>query len=613
MLANAVTTRLTGAVTCFAAPIALDRVKLSCNWMAACSDDPASPGDDAALYDTVKAVGMGLCPALGIGVPVGKDSLSMRTRWQDEGGAAKQVTAPVSLVVTAFASIDDVRSHSTPQLLNGDTTLVLVDLGCGRMRMGGSMLAQVTGQFGAEVPDLDDPQLLKALVDGVTRLRQAGVLLAYHDRSDGGLWAAACEMAFAGHRGVSLNVDLLVTEGDGIADSRAEYGDSKNWAAQVSGRREELTLRALFNEELGALIQVPTARRDEAIRVLREAGLGRWSHVVGKANDAGRMEVWRDAKVVFGAPLRNLHQAWDEVSWRIARLRDNPACADAEHEAAGREDDPGLHVHLAGSHALAAPALVGSRPKVAVLREQGVNSHVELSYAMDRAGFDTYDVHMTDLQAGRARLDMFSGFVACGGFSYGDTLGAGEGWARSVLFNPRLADQFASFFARPDVFALGICNGCQMLAALAAMIPGADAWPRFTRNKSEQFEARLSLVEVLPSPSIFFSGLAGSRIPIAVAHGEGYADFSQRGDPAGVLAALRFVDHHGRPTVAYPANPNGSAGGLTAVTTADGRFTALMPHPERVFRNVQMSWTSGERSDASPWQKIFENARRELG
>jgi len=317
---------------------------------------------------------------------------------------------------------------------------------------------------------------------------------------------------------------------------------------------------------------------------------------------------------VFGAPLRELHQAWDEVSWRIARLRDNPACAEAEHEAAGREDDPGLHVHLAGRQfAAEAPAIVGARPKVAILREQGVNSHVELSYAMDRAGFDTYDVHMTDLQAGRARLDMFTGFVACGGFSYGDTLGAGEGWARSVLFNPKLADQFASFFARPDVFALGVCNGCQMLAALAAMIPGADAWPRFTRNKSEQFEARLSLVEVLSTPSIFFSGLAGSRVPIAVAHGEGYADFSQRGDAARVHAALRYVDHHGRPTEAYPANPNGSPGGLTAVTTGDGRFTALMPHPERVFRNVQMSWTSGERSERSPWMRIFENARRELG
>jgi len=413
---------------------------------------------------------------------------------------------------------------------------------------------------------------------------------------------------------VSLNVDLLVTEGDGIADSRAEYGDSKNWAAQVSGRREELTLRALFNEELGALIQVPTARRDEAIRLLREAGLGRHSHVVGKTNESARVEVWRDATAVFSAPLRELHQAWDEVSWRIARLRDNPAGADAEHGAAGRDDDPGLHVHLAGRQfEVESPTIVATRPKVAILREQGVNSHVELSYAMDRAGFDTYDVHMTDLQTGRARLDMYSGFVACGGFSYGDTLGAGEGWARSVLFNPGLADQFASFFARSDVFALGVCNGCQMLAALAAMIPGADAWPRFTRNKSEQFEARLSLVEVLPTPSIFFSGLAGSRIPIAVAHGEGFADFSQRGDATKVHAALRYVDNHGRPTEAYPANPNGSPGGLTAVTTADGRFTALMPHPERVFRNVQMSWTSGERSERSPWMRIFENARRELG
>ncbi|MDQ6640483.1 MAG: phosphoribosylformylglycinamidine synthase, partial [Pseudomonadota bacterium] len=533
-----------------AAPISLDRVKLSCNWMAACSDDPAASGDDAALYDTVKAVGMELCPALGIGVPVGKDSLSMRTRWQGGGGEAKQVTAPVSLVVTAFASIGDVRAHSTPQLLPGDTSLVLVDLGRGRMRMGGSMLAQVTGQFGAEVPDLDDPQLLKALVEAITTLRDAGLVLAYHDRSDGGLWVAACEMAFAGHIGVSLNVDLLVTEGDGIADSRAEYGDAKNWAQQVSARRAELTLRALFNEELGALVQVPTARRDEAMAILRGAGLGKHSHVVGKTHPRRVVEVWRDAKAVFSAPLRDLHQAWDEVSWRICRLRDNPECADAEHAEAGRDDDPGLHVHLAGpaferGATLAAPALVGRAPKVAVLREQGVNSHVELSYAMSQAGFETYDVHMTDLQSGRTRLDMYQGFVACGGFSYGDTLGAGEGWARSIRFNAQLADQFATFFARADVFALGICNGCQMMAALADMIPGAGAWPRFTRNRSEQFEARLSLVEVLPSPSIFFGAMAGSRLPIAVAHGEGCADFSQRGDASAVHAVMRFVDHAG--------------------------------------------------------------------
>src|SRR5450755_1880 len=367
-----------------AAPIELARVKLSCNWMAACNDDPhagatgddvpAPPGDDAALYDTVRAIGMELCPALGISVPVGKDSLSMRTRWQDASGEAKQVTAPVSLIVSAFATLADVRPASTPQLLPGDTTLVLVDLGQGRKRMGGSMLAQVLGQFGNEVPDLDDPALLKALVDAVTRLRKAGLVLAYHDRSDGGLWTTVCEMAFAGHLGVSLNVDLLVTESDGIADSRAEYGDSKNWATQVSARREALTLRALFNEELGVVIQVPTARRDEAMQTLRAFGLSRYSHAIGKTNGRAIVEVWRDAKVVVSAPLRELHQAWDEVSWRIARLRDNPACADAEHEAAGRQDDPGLHVHVAaepvaGSRAAnasaAPPAPTGSRPVVA--------------------------------------------------------------------------------------------------------------------------------------------------------------------------------------------------------------------------------------------------------
>lgn len=597
-----------------AAPIELDRVKLSCNWMAACGE----PGEDAALYDTVKAVGLELCPALGIGVPVGKDSLSMRTRWQDDG-QTRQVVAPVSLVVTAFASLDDVRGTLTPQLQPEDSTLILVDLGQGRSRLAGSILAQTLQQFGSAehdgVPDLDDPAQLKALVAAVNCLRAEGKLLAYHDRSDGGLWATVCEMAFAGHRGVSLNVDLLVTEGDGIQDSRAEYGDSKNWAGQVGARRTELTLKALFAEELGAVLQVRASDRDAVIAVLREHGLSRHSHVIGKPNDRGVMEVWRDAKAVFSAPLVQLHQAWDEVSWRIARLRDNPACADSEHEAAGRSDDPGLHVHLSfdASEPVAAPFVGQARPKLAILREQGVNSHVEMSYAMAQAGFDTYDVHMSDLQAGRARLDQFRGFVACGGFSYGDTLGAGEGWARSILFNPALAEQFAAFFARQDTFALGVCNGCQMMAALAPIIPGAHAWPRFTRNKSEQFEARLSLVEVMPSPSIFFEGMAGSRLPIAVAHGEGYADFSQRGDAKAVQRAMRFVDHTGQPTEAYPANPNGSADGLTAVTTPDGRFTVLMPHPERVFRNVLMSWTSGEIGAPSPWMRMFGNARRWAG
>jgi phosphoribosylformylglycinamidine synthase len=423
-------------------------------------------------------------------------------------------------------------------------------------------------------------------------------------------------MAFAGHRGVSLNVDILVTDSDGIADSRAEYGDSKNWATQVGERRNQLTLEALFTEELGVVLQVPTAVRNEVMATLRAHGLSRHAHFIGKPNDKGVVEVWRDTKCQFSAPLRDLHQAWDAVSWRIARERDNPACADAEHAAAGAEDDPGLHVHLGFDPAedVAAPMIAtGARPAMAILREQGVNSQVEMSQAMALAGFDTFDVHMSDLQAGRARLDQFQGLVACGGFSYGDTLGAGEGWARSILFNPALAEAFAAFFNRPDTLTLGVCNGCQMLAALSPLIPGTHDWPRFTRNRSQQFEARLSLVEVLASPSLFFTGMAGSRLPIAVAHGEGFADFSQRGNAAKVLRAMRFVDHQGRATEAYPFNPNGSPDGLTAVTTADGRVTALMPHPERVFRNVQLSWSGGDVSASSPWLRLFRNARRALG
>ena len=598
-----------------AAPIELSRVKLSANWMAACGE----PGEDAALFDTVRAVGMALCPALGIGIPVGKDSLSMRTRWTDDAGQARQVTAPVSLVVTAFATLDDVRGTLTPQLQalpeGGDSALILIDLGQGRSRLAGSMLAQVLGQTGEAVPDLDDPAQLKALVAAVNDLRAKGWLLAYHDRSDGGLWATVCEMAFAGQIGVSLNVDLLVTEGDGISDSRADFGDAKNWAGQVSERRNELMLAALFNEELGAVIQVPRAQRDAVLGVLRHHGLSRCSHVIGKPNTKGVIEVWRDAKPQFNAPLRELQQSWDMVSWQIARGRDNPTCADSEHQAVGLPADAGLQIAPSFDPAVdvAAPFLNLSRPKVAILREQGVNSHLEMAYAMAQAGFDAHDVHMSDLQTGGARLGQFQGLVACGGFSYGDTLGAGEGWARSILFNPALAESFAAFFNRSNSFALGVCNGCQMMAALAAIIPGSQAWPQFTRNRSEQFEARLSQVEVLDSPSIFFSGMAGSLLPISVAHGEGYADFSQRGDAAQVLAAMRFVDHQGRATEAYPANPNGSPGGLTAVTTADGRFSALMPHPERVFRNAQLSWTSGDVSAPSPWRRMFGNARRWLG
>jgi phosphoribosylformylglycinamidine synthase len=604
-----------------AAPIRLPRVKLSANWMAACGE----PGQDAALYATVRAVGMELCPALGVSIPVGKDSLSMRTVWS-EGSESKKVTSPVSLIVSAFATLPDVRGTLTPELnrAEADSTLILIDLGKGRMRMGGSILAQSLDLDGGAVPDLDDPKDLVHLVNAINELRVQGKILAYHDRSDGGLFACCCEMAFAGQVGVSLNIDTLLLEGDGISDSRMDAGDSKNWASQVSGRREELTLRALFNEELGVVIQVRTDARNEVMQILRNHALSRFSHVVGKTRPQhaaletgkGEIQIWRDTRAVFKATLQDLHQVWDSVSWKICQQRDNPACADAEHAAAGNPADPGLHVFLslpAGEgrdEGFPAPALMLSRPNVAVLREQGVNSHVEMAYAFTQAGFEAIDVHMTDLQSGRANLADFKGVVACGGFSYGDTLGAGIGWARSITFNPVLAEQFREFFIRRDTFGLGVCNGCQMFAELADIIPGAGDWPRFTTNQSERFEARLSMVEVLNSPSLFFAGMAGSRLPIAVAHGEGYANFRYRGNVSKVLAAMRFVDNTGAATEAYPFNPNGSPGGLTAVTTPDGRFTALMPHPERVFRNIQMSWSSENPSAFSPWMQLWRNARR---
>ena len=604
-----------------AAPIELSKVKMSANWMAACGE----AGEDAALYATVKAVGMELCPALNISIPVGKDSLSMRTQWS-ENGQTKKVTSPVSLIITGFAAIDDVRTTLTPQLNAEveDSTLVLIDLGRGKMRMGGSIIGQVLNQSGNEVPDLDEPKDLIAMVDAVNALRAKGLILAYHDRGDGGLLATAAEMAFAGHVGVALNVDMLITEGDGISDSRMDSGEGKNWGKQVSGRREDLTLRALFNEELGAVLQIRTQDRAQVLQVLREHGLIQCSHVIGKTRPAsspvdagkGELQVWRDANKVFGATLSDLHQVWDAVSWKITQQRDNPVCADSEHAAAGESTDPGMHVHLTfdPKENVAAPFInVAAKPRVAVLREQGVNSHVEMAYAFTEAGFDAVDVHMSDLQSGRAQLKDFAGVVACGGFSYGDTLGAGIGWARSITFNDRLSEQFQAFFGRSDTFGLGVCNGCQMFAELADIIPGAQDWPRFTQNQSNRFEARLSMVEVLESPSLFLQGMAGSRLPIAVAHGEGFANFQFRGNAQQVVRSMRYVDNHGQPTEQYPFNPNGSAGGLTAVTTADGRFTAMMPHPERVFRNVQMSWTSGDKSEFSPWMRVWRNARKWLG
>ena len=621
-----------------AAPIELKKVKLSANWMAACGE----AGEDAKLFEAVQAVGMELCPALGISIPVGKDSLSMRSQWKDESGDHK-VVSPVSLVISAFTSLTDVRNTLTPQLdrTDADTTLILIDLGQGSKRMAGSVLAQALNQEGQEVPDLHSADDLKNLVNAINTLRSQGKLLAYHDKSDGGLLACVSEMAFAGNVGVSLNIDMLLTEGDGITDSRAEYGDSKNWATQVSARREEMTLKALFNEELGVVIQVRTAERNEVMQTLREHGLSKHSHFIGKTRPAhaalddgkGEITIWRDAKKVFSAKLQDLHQVWDSVSWRIAQGRDNPACADMEHASVGDPQDPGLSIvlsdnlkqkwHVAGieyaQNAInsgvsgAAPAIHTQRPKVAILREQGVNSHIEMAYCFDSVGFEAIDVHMTDLQSGRVNLKDVQGLVACGGFSYGDTLGAGIGWARSITFNTMLRDQFQAFFARQNSFGLGVCNGCQMFAELAEIIPGAQDWPRFTHNVSARFEARLSMVEVLPSPSLFLTGMEGSKLPIAVAHGEGYANFNPaeggRGNQAKVLQSMRFISNDGQPTEQYPANPNGSPNGLTAVTTLDGRFTALMPHPERVFRNIQMSWTDQDRGLHSPWMHMWRNAR----
>jgi phosphoribosylformylglycinamidine synthase len=589
-----------------AAPIAdISDIKLSANWMAACGQ----PGQDAALFDTVKAVGMELCPALGISIPVGKDSLSMRTTWKDDG-ESKSVTAPISLIVSSFAPVTDVRRSLTPQLRTdlGDTALILIDLGRGKNRLGASALTQVMQQIGNEVPDVDSADDLKAFFNAIQQLNMEGKLLAYHDRSDGGLFATLCEMAFAGHTGLSLNVDILTMEGEHASD----WGDSKNWATQVAERRNEMTLRALFSEELGAVIQVRAEQRSEVMDVLRAHQLGACSHIVGKLNDRDVIEIARDAKSIFSQTRVDLHRLWSETSWRIARLRDNPACADSEYDRILDAKEPGMSPKLPydPQQDIAAPFIsTGARPRVAILREQGVNSHVETAYVMHKSGFTAVDVHMSDLISGRARLADFKGAIAVGGFSYGDVLGAGEGWAKTILFNAKLAEQFSVFFNRPDTFALGICNGCQMMSNLKSIIPGAHAWPKFTRNKSERLEARLAMVEVGDSPSIFFQGMAGTQTPIAVAHGEGYADFSQTGNINEAIVAMRFVDQRGQATEAYPHNPNGSPQGITSVTTPDGRFTVLMPHAERVFRSVLHSWHPDGWGEDSPWMRMFRNAR----
>jgi phosphoribosylformylglycinamidine synthase len=588
-------------------------IKLSANWMAACGE----PGQDAALYDTVAAVS-DWCQSLGLSIPVGKDSLSMRTSWTD-AGTHHSVVAPVSLVATAFAPVADARATLTPQLRTdcGDTVLLLIDLGKGRKRLGGSVLAQVYNQVGTEVPDVDDPVLVLAFFHAVRELAAKGQVLAYHDRSDGGLWATLCEMAFAGHTGVSLNLDMLT-----IDPNAQDAGDYKIKADQLQVQRDELTLGALFAEEAGAVLQVARDQRDLVLQYLRDLGLSAHTHVVGALNDKDEIQLLRDGQYIYRKSRVELARQWSEVSRRIMARRDNPACAQAEFDVWAEPADPGLSpvVGFDPQDDVAAPYIAtGVRPKVAILREQGCNSQVEMAWAFDKAGFEALDVHMTDLLSGRVNLDAVRGLVAVGGFSYGDVLGAGEGWARTIRFNSRLSDQFAAYFGRTDTFALGVCNGCQMMAALAPMIPGARHWPRFTRNLSEKYEARLSLVEIPESPSVFMRGMAGTRVPVAVAHGEGYANFSRQGDARQVQGALYFVDNNGNRTERYPYNPNGSGQGLAGVTTADGRFTVLMPHPERVTRNAMMSWAPGRwgaadtGGDASPWLRMFRNARVWVG
>ena len=584
-------------------------IKLSANWMAACGQ----PGQDAALFATVKAVGLELCPALGLSIPVGKDSLSMRTTWSDEG-QAKSVTSPVSLIVSGFAPVTDIRASLTPQLKNnaGDTVLILIDLGRGKHRLAASACAQVLQQLGNDVPDVDSAEDLKGLFNAIQQLNRDKQILAYHDRSDGGLFTTLCEMAFASRMGLDINVDILALDAGDAADS----GDAKNWAAQIAERRNERTIRALFNEELGAVIQVRADQKSVVMDVLRRFNLGACSHIIGKPNNGADIAITRDAKEIFKQSRSELHQIWSRTSWQMARLRDNPACADSEYARITDASDLGMQPKLTfdPQDDIAAPFIAtGVRPRVAILREQGVNSHVETAYVMHQSGFTAVDVHMSDLISGRAKLSDFAGIIAVGGFSYGDVLGAGEGWAKTILFNAQLADQFSTFFQRKDTFGLGICNGCQMLSNLKSIIPGAHAWPKFTRNKSEQFEGRFVMAEVTASPSIFMQDMAGTQTPIVVSHGEGFADFSTTGNLSEALVGLRFVDHQGRATETYPYNPNGSPQGIAAVTTLDGRFTAMMPHPERVFRTAIHSWSPEGWGEYSPWMRMFRNARKWVG
>jgi phosphoribosylformylglycinamidine synthase len=575
------------------APIAaIGRIKLSANWMAAASH----PGEDARLYDAVRAIGMELCPALGISIPVGKDSLSMRTVWEEDG-QRRAVIAPLSVIISAFAPVTDVRLALTPELQRGtDTRLLLIDLGRGKNRLGGSCLCQVYAAVGSKPADLDAPADLAGFFAATQALLAQGKLLAYHDRSDGGVLVTLCEMAFAGGTGLDITLDAL--------------GE----AGQLD------VIAALFSEELGAVIQV----RERDVAAVRDAyaqhGLAASVHDIGSPSSGPDVRIRHAGRELYAATRGKLRGLWSETTHALQRLRDNATCADEEQESRLDSANPGLHAQVPfdPSEDIAAPYIArGVRPRVAILREQGVNGHIEMAAAFDRAGFEARDVHMSDILERDLKLDGFAGIVACGGFSYGDVLGAGEGWAKSILFNGRAREQFQRFFARSDSFSLGVCNGCQMLSTLQELIPGAERWPRFVQNRSERFEARLSLVQIEDSPSVFFRGMTGARIPVAVAHGEGRAELQTADDMAALerakLVAARFVDNTGRATEHYPENPNGSPRGLTALTTPDGRVTILMPHPERVFRSVQLSYRPEAWGEDSPWMRMFRNARAFVG
>jgi phosphoribosylformylglycinamidine synthase len=597
----------------------IGEIKLSANWMAAAGH----AGEDANLYDAVYAVGMELCPQLGISIPVGKDSMSMKTAWEEtqhdqHSKNKKEVIAPLSLIISAFARVADTRKTLTPQLRIDceETELILIDLGAGKNRLGGSALAQVYKQVGDEAPDIsgtDGAAKLKAFFEVIQRLNRENRLLAYHDRSDGGLLVTLCEMAFAGHAGLSIHLDQLCF--DVVAET------------EISDKLLERIFGVLFNEELGAVIQIKTCHHHEVLNVLNGAGLLDISFVIGNLNNSDEIQVACGNHILISEKRIELQRIWSETTYHMQKLRDNPACAQQEYDRILDSSDPGLHVQLDFdiNDDIAVPFIQSDiRPAMAILREQGVNGHVEMAAAFDRAGFAAIDVHMSDIITGHVSLKDYQGFVACGGFSYGDVLGAGEGWAKSILFNSRLRDEFESFFQRTDTFALGVCNGCQMLSNLHEIIPGAENWPHFTRNKSEQFEARFAMVEVQQSPSLFFDGMAGSRMPIAVSHGEGYAGFSGNANLSDIssLITLRYVDNRGNSTEIYPFNPNGSPQGITGVTTPDGRFNILMPHPERVFRIAQHSWFPSEPEDSArhmascddaPWMRMFRNARKWVG